>query len=131
MMRITPTGDVLWEDHFSTIGTGGPIAEAFLVQREYDDFMPLDECLYRVYEAKVAAEKNRDVGPTTVLEVLTYSGHPVPPERHAVHDSAFNAIDKTIRNRLSKRPQLPRYKQLLDLPEDEKKLYLSEEARDG
>lgn len=116
ILRVTPAGEVLWENHFSTIGTGGPIAEAFLVQKDYDDAMPLEECVYRVYEAKVAAEKNRDVGPTTYIEVLDSDSGGLNHTRYDLSDSAFDAIDKAVRNRLSTLPSMPKFKgSLLDL----------------
>lgn len=109
ILRVTPFGDVLWENHFSTIGTGGPIAEAFLVQKNYDDLMEVEECVYRVFEAKVASEKNRDVGPTTYLEVLTGGRFMSTPERQMLSKGAFVAIDSAVRNRLSTMPEMPKF----------------------
>jgi hypothetical protein len=104
IMRIAADAHVYWEDHFSTIGTGGPIAEAFLVQRDYDDDMPLSECLVRVMEAKIAAEKNRDVGPTTVLEVMVLEDS--GPKRYILTDEAFDPYDRAIRSHLEKLPKV-------------------------
>jgi len=58
IILIDGSGQVIWADHYGAIGTGSNIAEVILAQKDYDDDMPLMECLYRVYEAKVAAEKN-------------------------------------------------------------------------
>ena len=109
LLRVTPSGDVLWENHFSTIGTGGPIAEAFLVQKDYDDSMGVEECVYRVYEAKVAAEKNRDVGPTTYLEVMDADSDGLNVDRLVLSDKAFAAIDRAVRNRLRTMPRMPKF----------------------
>lgn len=80
---------MFWDPGFSTIGTGSPIAEAFLVQRPYDETIRGMECLYRVYEAKLAAEKNKDVGPTTMIEIMPYG-----MKRHGPTDEQFELLDK-------------------------------------
>lgn len=118
IMRITADAKVYWEDHFSTIGSGGPIAEAFLVQRDYDDEMPLSECIARVMEAKVAVEKHRFVGPTIVIEVMvTKDGN---SKRYVLTDEAFDAYDRAVHSRLEK-PTSVRFKGVLleELPSDE------------
>jgi 20S proteasome alpha/beta subunit len=108
ILRVDSSGDVHWENHFSTIGTGGPIAEAFLVQKNYDDRMGVEECVYRVYEAKVAAEKNRDVGPTTCLEIMDVDSEGYNFNRMKLTDASFAAIDKMVRKRMRTMPILPK-----------------------
>ena len=66
---MTPTGR-FWVTP-EAIGTGAAICNAFLKQRDYDDHMPIQECLYRILESKMAAEKDPYVGKATALEVLT------------------------------------------------------------
>jgi hypothetical protein len=113
-------GDVLWENHFSTIGTGGPIAEAFLVQKDYNDLMTVEKCVYRVYEAKVAAEKNRDVGPTTYLEIMDADSDGLNINRMNLTDEAFSTIDRIVRKRLATMPRLPKLKgEFLDYSSEE------------
>lgn len=90
MIRITPAGKVLWENTFVTIGSGGPIAEAFLHQYEWDADISLEECLYRVYSAKRAAEKSPHVGPTTSFEIL------IDQKRFDLTDDAFKEMKKKV-----------------------------------
>ena len=70
IVRILSDGLVSWEDQFTTIGSGRLIAEAFLHQYDFADEIDLMTCLYRVYAAKVAAEKNPYVGQGTSFEIL-------------------------------------------------------------
>jgi 20S proteasome alpha/beta subunit len=74
ILTIDSSGRVGWADHYAVVGTGSQLAAAFLHQREYHDFMPVDECLYRVLEAKTAAEKNPYVGKETRIVVRTAKG---------------------------------------------------------
>ena len=71
LIHIARDGVVTWADHYVAIGTGAAICNAFLKQRDYNDQMPIQECLYRVLESKLAAEKDPYVGKATALEVLT------------------------------------------------------------
>jgi hypothetical protein len=112
IMRIAADAKVYWEDHFSTIGTGGPIAEAFLVQSDYDDEMPLTECLARVIQAKIGSEKNAYVGPTTVLEILVLGEE--GPLRYALTDEAFDKYDGQLRKQLETPPKVKFEGDLLD-----------------
>jgi 20S proteasome alpha/beta subunit len=91
IVKITLSGKVQWENEFSTIGSGGPIAEAFLHQYDWDEDVPLEECLYRVYGAKVAAEKNPHVGPATSMEILT------PDGRFDLTEAGWKYLEKTVR----------------------------------
>lgn len=70
IVRMDALGETHWEDNYSVIGTGSDIALAFLCQNDYSDDMPLPECLFRVYEAKAASQKNRTVGELTSFQVL-------------------------------------------------------------
>lgn len=71
LMHVSSSGKVSWVDHYAAIGTGATICNVILKQRPYDDAMPFRECLYRVLEAKVAAECDPFVGQATAIEVLT------------------------------------------------------------
>ena len=86
IVKVDRSGRVSWENNFSTIGSGGPIAEAFLYQYDWDDEIDLASCLYRVYSAKLAAEKNPQVGPTTSFEILYGS------ERFDVNDAGWKKL---------------------------------------
>lgn len=70
IVRLDATGEVHWEDGYSVIGSGMDIALAFLCQNSYDEDIPLHKCVFRVYEAKSAAQKNRTVGTITSFELL-------------------------------------------------------------
>ena len=91
-ITISSDGHVQWVDNYAVQGTGARICNTFLAQRDYDDYMPLDECLYRVLEAKLAAERDPYVGEETVVSVVT------PDERYWVDDDyvtrLFDKIDK-------------------------------------
>jgi hypothetical protein len=101
MVRITPSGKVLWENNVITIGSGGPIAEAFLHQYEWGGEVPLEECLYRVYSAKLAAEKSPHVGPTTSFEIL------IGRKRFDVTDEAFKELKKKVQPSKSRYLKFP------------------------
>ena len=101
IIRVCSTGEVFWENHYSVIGAGSPIAEAFLCQRDYDDSMSVEECVHRVHEAKVAAEKNRDVGHTTMIELVVFG-----KGRYDFSGVHFDALDKFVRHRLTELPAI-------------------------
>jgi 20S proteasome alpha/beta subunit len=69
ILTIDVDGKVQWADHYAAVGTGSHIASAFLQQLPYRDSMEVSECLYRVMEAKIAAEAKPYVGKQTILEV--------------------------------------------------------------
>lgn len=83
IIRLDRYGKAHWETNYSVIGEGSDIALAFLCQQPWDfggssdpptvgwvKALSLMQCLYRVYEAKKAAEKNRSVGESTAFSVL-------------------------------------------------------------
>jgi hypothetical protein len=83
IVRLDRWGRAHWENNYSVIGEGADIALAFLCQHQWDfggssepaSFgsvapVTLMQCLYRVYEAKRAAEKKSSVGRSTALSVL-------------------------------------------------------------
>jgi len=75
IIRTDVQGGVHWEEHYATIGTGSSIANAFLAQRDYYEYgMVRDECVYRVFEAKIAAERNVYVGSSTSIFILRENG---------------------------------------------------------
>lgn len=80
-VRLDRYGRAHWEANYSVIGEGADIALAFLCQQPWDrscspdhlgptEPLTLMQCLYRVYEAKRAAEANGTVGRTTAFHVL-------------------------------------------------------------
>ena len=99
-LTIEVTGKVIWADHYAAVGTGSSIAAAFLHQRDYSDVMNIDECLYKVLEAKTAAEKNPYVGKTTIIEIQTAQ------ESYFVHDSYIEFLSNLIRHRREEIPDL-------------------------
>jgi len=96
IIRILSSGRVIFESPFVTIGTGGLIAEAFLSQYDWDGDIGLDECLYRVFLAKIAAEKSPHVGPATSFEVL------IGRKRFDLTDKAFDELKKKVQPSKSK-----------------------------
>lgn len=92
ILKIMQSGKVSWEDEFATIGSGGAIAEAYLHQYEWGtDDVSLEECLYRIFSAKVAAEKNPQVGPATSFDIL------VGRERMILSGEAFAYLKQHVR----------------------------------
>ena len=71
ILCIESNGKVTWADHYAAIGTGSNIANAFMSQRPYFDSMSLEDCLFKILEAKTAAEKNPYVGKTTMITLRT------------------------------------------------------------
>jgi len=96
-LSISSDGHVAWVDHYAVQGTGARICNTFLAQRVYDDYMSLEECLYRVLEAKMAAERDPYVGEQTVVAVVT------PNERSWVDDDYITEIFQKI----DKRKKIP------------------------
>jgi 20S proteasome alpha/beta subunit len=75
IIEVTNDGHVAWVDHFAVQGTGARLANAFLQQRDYDDYMEIDECLFRILEAKRAAERDPYVGSDTHVRIFTAREH--------------------------------------------------------
>jgi 20S proteasome alpha/beta subunit len=75
IIEVMNDGHVAWVDHFAVQGTGARLANAFLQQRDYSDYMELDECLFRVLEAKRAAERDPYVGASTIIDIFTANEH--------------------------------------------------------
>lgn len=86
IVRVDRWGDVHWENNYFAIGEGSEIARALLCLQPWYashahgkhghfavDKVPLIECLYRIYEAKMAAHVAHpsSVGQSTTFEVLT------------------------------------------------------------
>jgi hypothetical protein len=90
IVRIVQSGRVLWENQFVTIGSGGAIAEAFLNQYDWDEDISLEECLYRVFSAKIAAENSPHVGPTTSFEIL------IGRRRFDLSDDAWKYLKRRV-----------------------------------
>jgi hypothetical protein len=74
ILTVESDGTVTWTEHYAAVGTGSAIANAYLQQRPYYDSMDVSECLYRVMEAKTAAERNPHVGKSTNLEARRAEG---------------------------------------------------------
>jgi|SRR5579864_5607474 len=98
IVAIDPSGSVVWCDHYAAMGTGNNIASVILAQRDYDDAMKLDECVYRVIEAKVAAEKDLHVGQSTVLE-FSVSGR----ASRGFEQGYVDTLTASVRKRMKKR----------------------------
>ena len=113
IVRILSSGVVSWEDQFSTIGSGGPIAQAFLHQYAFAEQIDLMTCLYRIYAAKVAAEKNPYVGQGTSFEIL-YGG-----DRFDLSDDGVKYLNKKLKNR--RQPRLEFKGDFLKVLEKEEK----------
>jgi hypothetical protein len=101
ILVVEASGKVTWADHYAAVGTGSQIAVAFLHQRSYWDRMSLEECLYRVLEAKTAAERNPYVGKDTEVDfrqenVISF-----------VNGNYVNAIQKIVRERTALVPNVP------------------------
>jgi hypothetical protein len=103
ILTIEPTGEIVWTDHYAAVGTGSGIASAFLHQRDYDDDMAIEVCLYKVLEAKLAAEKNPYVGESTVIELHTTEG------TFEVNPGYIQKLENLISNR-RKIPKLSEFK---------------------
>jgi hypothetical protein len=99
VVRLDRFGKTHWESNYSVIGIGMDIALAFLCQRDWHDEegkpLQLMDCLYRLFEAKRAAEKNRHVGEATAFQVLFPSG-----ERFDISDVCFELFKKQYDERL-------------------------------
>jgi 20S proteasome alpha/beta subunit len=102
LLTMESDGKVIWTPHFAAVGTGNQICQAFLLQRDYFDHMNLGECLYRVLEAKIAAERNNHVGRKTNLEVRL-------PRKN--YDVGASYVDRT-RKEIEQRRALP----MLEIP---------------
>ena len=74
MIRVSERGEVSWLSNYCAIGSGDNIATAILCQEDYDEGMPLMDCLTRLYSAKLASEKDPYVGSNTYFGVLTKDG---------------------------------------------------------
>lgn len=88
----------MWSDHYAAVGTGSNIANVFLQQRPYWDGMNLNQCVYRVLEAKAAAEKNPYVGKETTLSFST------PRNDNWVYIQHLDEKVESIRENLLKHP---------------------------
>jgi 20S proteasome alpha/beta subunit len=99
IVRLDRLGKTHWEDNYSAIGIGSDIAQAFLCQRDWYDTkneaLQLLDCLYRIFEAKRAAQNNRHVGESTAFEVLMPGG-----KRKDITDECFQAFKATYEERL-------------------------------
>jgi 20S proteasome alpha/beta subunit len=70
IFRVAPNGSVEECDNFAAIGSGAPIAEGVLFQREQEDNMTLGRTTYHVYEAMKLGSIASDVGEEHTLDVL-------------------------------------------------------------
>jgi hypothetical protein len=74
---------------FAAIGTGGVIAESALYQRKQTAHGPLEETLYKVFEAKSLSEISEGVGPSTDLAVLSPAPNPTADKPHPFMGARF------------------------------------------
>jgi 20S proteasome alpha/beta subunit len=103
IVRLDRYGKTHWETNYSVVGIGSDIALAFLCQRDWEtknqETLELPDCLYRIFEAKRASEKNRHVGKSTVFQVL------MPGEKRAdITDQCYKVFKETYRTRLRLKP---------------------------
>ncbi|HUN84845.1 MAG TPA: hypothetical protein VMU48_10720 [Terracidiphilus sp.] len=106
IIRLDRFGKTHWETNYSVIGTGADIALSFLCQREWsgDDELignnpgglQVMECLYRLYEAKRAAQANRHVGMSTTFLILLEGG-----KRLDITQSTFEKFKEVYQQRLA------------------------------
>jgi hypothetical protein len=119
IIRLDRYGITHWETNYSVVGVGDDIAYAFLCQRqwhkesEYDDEdestedeifhtpLQLPDALYRIVEAKWAAEKNRHVGDATTFEILMPDGR-----RFGIARKCFMAYKEAFKARMIVKPFL-------------------------
>jgi hypothetical protein len=94
VVRLDRGGHVHWEGNYSVIGVGGDIALVFLGQRDYDAFaINLMECLFRVVEAKKAAERNRHVGKETLI-LIAIQGK----GRFKLTNAGWDALETSVKS---------------------------------
>jgi 20S proteasome alpha/beta subunit len=70
IVQITQDGEVVWQDHYASIGSGRDIGIAILAQSDWYAAPPLMDCLARVYLAKMTAESDPLVGRKTLIDVM-------------------------------------------------------------
>lgn len=70
IFRVGSDGSVEECDNFAAIGSGTPIAEGVLFQREQEDDMTLGRTVYHVYEAMKLGSIASDVGEEHTIDVL-------------------------------------------------------------
>ena len=70
IFRVGSDGGVEECDNFAAIGSGSPIAEGVLFQREHQDDMTLGRAVYHVYEAMRLGSIASDVGKEHTIDVL-------------------------------------------------------------
>jgi len=113
IVRLDRYGKTHWETNYSVIGAGADIALAFLCQRDWigqtKDEPQLMECLYRIYEAKRAAQANRHVGVSTAFEILFPGG---------IRKDITRAKFEIFRTLYDSRLELPKFEFSEDMLED-------------
>jgi hypothetical protein len=94
IVRVDLSGEVHWENDYSTIGTGSDIAQAFLCQNEmYDpDTITLGACIYELLRAKFAAERSRDVGTGTSVDIIVGGA-----QKYSISDKGFKYFENKLR----------------------------------
>jgi len=109
IIRLDRLGKAHWETNYSVIGTGADIALSFLCQRDWsgdeeligeNGRLQLMDCLYRLYEAKRAAQANRHVGLSTAFQILLEDG-----QRLDITKGTFDKFKQLYEERL-KLPKL-------------------------
>jgi hypothetical protein len=114
VVRLDRFGKTHWETNYSVVGVGSDIALAFLCQRDWymenDDpsgpdagkaGVEIKDALYRIVEAKWAAQKNRHVGETTAFEVLMPGG-----QRFDITQECYDTFKKVFKRRFTLKPFL-------------------------
>jgi 20S proteasome alpha/beta subunit len=128
IVRLDRFGKTHWEENYSAVGIGSDIAQAFLRQRDWysteQEGLQLLDCLYRIFEAKRAAQRNRHVGESTAFEILMPGGI-----RKDITDECFQMFKTAYEERL-KLPvfELTNYLKDFDDDEDKKPETVSQDA---
>jgi len=92
VLRLDRAGQVHWENNYSVVGIGSDIALVFLGQRDYDCFsIGLMDCLFRILEAKHAAQRNRHVGEGSLILIATEG-----VGRFALTNKGWDAFEKAV-----------------------------------
>jgi hypothetical protein len=90
IIKIFMDGYVAIQENYACIGNGDIIAQSFLRQENWDQDMPLEECLLRIFSAKVASQKGTNVGEATTFDILV--------EGQGWHDISSEAFEFLTEN---------------------------------
>ena len=99
LVRLDRFGRTHWMTNYAVVGAGEDIAYVILGQRDWEnekgESPGLLDCLYRIFEAKKSAQRNRHVGESTAFEILLPGG-----VRKDITDECFQVMKLTYEARL-------------------------------